>query len=237
MPRPHRPAPADLADHAHLNRHALARHYGKSEKIVAGWLKETGLGRKSGSGFARAIPDDFADHASLPNAVLKRRYSVGETLLLKWRKAIGLSPSRRRPRGLKPIPEGFHQFASVMSLPELQAKYNAGEATVRRWRKEIGAKGLPHRKSRHPRQLRNPTPGQVFIAQANNHAAMKAGREEEAAQHLRRFCAVYRCGERGGADTKGGFWRVGNAVLTAAELMERAVRRGWDPDAWSRLAA
>jgi hypothetical protein len=72
---------------------------------------------------------------------------------------------------------------------------------------------------------------------AEMQAARLAGYDVEAAvDHLRRFGPVVRCTPAGGFDPKGRHWRRGSAVLTAAEIVERALAKGWTPDAWRRVA-
>lgn len=58
-----------------------------------------------------------------------------------------------------------------------------------------------------------------------------------AADHLRRLSSVWRCNENGSPNPKGKFWRRGWAILTDAELIARAVAKGFDPSAWMRVAA
>jgi hypothetical protein len=57
----------------------------------------------------------------------------------------------------------------------------------------------------------------------------------QAADFLRRFGPVFRCGPGGVALQSGLHWNRGGFVLTDAELVARAERLGWDPDAWRRL--
>lgn len=48
-----------------------------------------------------------------------------------------------------------------------------------------------------------------------------------AADHLRRYGAVFRCGPDGKPNAKGGFWNRNSHVLTDDEIMSRASRLGW----------
>lgn len=63
------------------------------------------------------------------------------------------------------------------------------------------------------------------------------GQADMAAQFLQRFAPVFRADADGSANPKGESWRYGSAILTEAELFERAERKGFDPDGWRRLAA
>lgn len=48
--------------------------------------------------------------------------------------------------------------------------------------------------------------------------------------------AMYRCDADGRANPQGDHWRYGNAVLTDAEVVAKAERKGWSADAWRALA-
>lgn len=51
--------------------------------------------------------------------------------------------------------------------------------------------------------------------------------------------AVYRTTQEGAPDPKGGHWKYGfgSLVLTEAELIAKAERKGWSADEWKQLAA
>lgn len=59
----------------------------------------------------------------------------------------------------------------------------------------------------------------------------------EAAEYLKKYGPVTRCNEAGRFDPKGSMWRRGSTVLTDDEVIERAVAKGFDREAWRKLAA
>jgi hypothetical protein len=66
--------------------------------------------------------------------------------------------------------------------------------------------------------------------------ARDVSRSGRAADHLRKFCHVFRCDAVGNPLPDGFYWCRGRAVLTDAELIERAVSLGWQEDAWKQVA-
>jgi hypothetical protein len=60
-----------------------------------------------------------------------------------------------------------------------------------------------------------------------------------AADHVACFdrVPVYRCNDDGTANPKGHKWRYGTVILSSDDLLAKAYRKGFDPDAWRRLAA
>lgn len=234
----------------------LCARYGVSGPTVRRWRAECGAA--NAAIVLRALPEDFAETAAGQTIQwLCRHYGASVNVVRRWRRQTGLEAmpqddrlQRARAAWMIPAPADLAEHARSKGVVALSRHYRRDERVVRRWLDEAGIEPFkaPSGPPKGPPRVRTPKrkaasrkrpnpPGTVFIAQAINHTALKSGREEDAAQHLRRFCAVYRCTERGGADAKGKFWRVGNAVLTAAELIARAERKGWSPDAWERIAA
>lgn len=64
---------------------------------------------------------------------------------------------------------------------------------------------------------------------------------DKAAEYLRRHdrTQVFRCTSAGRPDPRGNHYRYGfgHVVLTDEELVAKAERKGWLPDAWRELAA
>lgn len=58
-----------------------------------------------------------------------------------------------------------------------------------------------------------------------------------AADFVRKISPINRCDERGAFKIGGDFWRYGSRVLSRTEVVALALRKGWQPDAWRRLAA
>lgn len=197
-----------------------------------------------------AAPADFAAYAPGKTfAQLMKRYSVGWRTVTRWRNETGtrgydpsIDPFVRRYA--YPLPDDFREIAAITSDRALGRHYGRDHKTIKRWRREVGIPSPGRRKivdgkpSKPAVTLVRPTAGNVALpARSLQRAPLITGREAEAAQHLRRFYpAVYRCAEGGRADPKGEFWRIGNTVMKPSELVAKAHAKGWDPEAWRRVA-
>jgi hypothetical protein len=192
---------------------------------------------------------------------LRWRKALG---ISKYRRPKAEKPAKAKllPRGGSlghPVPDDFTRLAPTLNLMALAKHYGRDRKTIYRWAKLTGVYPKMHRRdprqmahrppeqrvSRRPGRARKPVEfartkpvaGRMVLPAAPRQAPQRAGREEEAAQHLRRhYPIVCRCNERGGADQKGELWLVGSAVLTPAEMLERAKRKGFDPEIWRRIA-
>ncbi len=171
----------------------------------------------------RSIPADFLKVA--PGRTineLQRHYHAGPATIIRWREeaAIPVPPSN-----LRPVPDGFALVARGMTMKQLRERFGASEPLVRRWCAETGAE---------PRRA-----GYVRFRQAQPRPlpdARDQSRAGLAAQFLQRFGSVVRCNADGAADPKGSHWlRGGRFVLTDDEIMARATRNGWRPDAWREV--
>lgn len=138
----------------------------------------------------------------------------------------------------KPVVERPDNFADIQqgkSILELCRYYGRNKKTIRRWLAEIGVDRAEARRSYATKPTRCARHILPFVAPTTVPARITtdAGR---AATFLQHYGAVYRCNERGSPDIVGNRWRRGSAILTDAELIERAERLGWDADAWKRVA-
>jgi hypothetical protein len=192
----------------------------------------------------RPAPPDFRERATgKSRRAMERHYEANWRIVDRWFTEAGIIPSRARPdvtQAKRPVPDDFADVAPTMPILRLQAHYGVGENVVRRWEAETGIKAqrlrsAPGEGKRHRAKLAA-VRGRYVAPVTPRQAAPLAGREEEAAQYLRRRDFVFRCGDKGGADAGGKFWRFGNVVLTGAELIGRAQRHGWNPDEWRQIA-
>ena len=239
------PCPPDFAEHAQERTEELKRRYGiRSDTPIKRWRKEVGIGGRPSR--LKPPPVDFAEQATkLTRKGLARHYGVKWRAIERWVCETGAEPQDRvAPVPLAEKPADFAAVAPTMILKDLMERYSRSHSVIRRWCRESGVVPLSfERPQREPRAKPQPfhrvkaVPGQMVLPAASRPIALKAGAEEEAAQHLRRhFPFVYRCTERGGADQRGKFWRVGAVVLTPRELVEKAKRYGFDPDRWRNLS-
>ncbi len=180
----------------------------------------------------RVIPDDFpARVAEMNYDQLRLHYKAGNQTVSRWMREAGLSrPKGNRAQTKRPVPTGFAKLADLSSA-ELQERYNCSKEIIRRWRAEVGVVPVPHRKKT--------VTGNMALAELNARFSGQDNRPrgvaERAADVLRPYAPVYRCTDTGRADFTGKFWRYGTVVVTDAELIERAERKGFQADAWRQL--
>lgn len=187
------------------------------------------------------IPADFRSKVDrYSRKALERVYGVSWRTVRRWLREIQGIPCRHRI-DKRLLPDDFAKLAPTMTKAELGRHYGVHIDIIYRWMRETGAE--PKRYSRPKRPVREPVVHSFTVKRGPGRppsvkrATQRAGQEEDAAQHLRRFYPwVHRSNPRGGADQKGKFWRCGNAVLAPSELLARAEAKGWSPDAWRDLA-
>lgn len=217
----------------------LMRHYSAGTWTVHRWIKEIG-GRDRVKRILppRPVPADFADHAPHEsNTKLLRRYNCGHKLLYRWRRETGIPADTIHILLPAEVPDGFALVAPDMTMHELRERYGRAAGTIRKWCRATGV--TPRRAER-----RVTSPRAVMIGNAErrftplNTRTRDMSRAGQAATFLQRLGPVYRCDASGRQDPKGTRWnRGGRTILTDAELIERAERNGWAPDAWRDLAA
>lgn len=174
----------------------------------------------------RARPADYAEVAArLTSGELRKHYKASSTTIAKWNAEVGRVSTKRSTCQQIQRPEDFTEFAGLLSF-ELCEKYGVHPSVIRRWRSEIGYVPQPKVKAKP-----EPKPAPIAPVHTSNRFAgpgaptpfhrdmSPAG---QAADYLRQFGAVWRCTETGRPDHQGKFWRRGHAVLTDAEIIERA---------------
>lgn len=217
-----RSMPADFKERAPtMSLDQIRREWRIGYKRARQWLAMAGHPREAQH--RRGMPEGFAAVAeSWTSARLQRHFQITEYLVLQFRKQLGISV-RHRGTAIE-IPEGFAAAALSVPAPLLAERYGISTSLARKWRFRLGIR--PNFK----RQYRRDGSTKVRAPAARSTIDM-------AARHLGRICPTYRCRENGQADPTGDFWRYGRVVLTPDEMIERAKRHGYEPDAWRKLAA
>lgn len=197
------------------------------------------------------VPADFAEHAYQPIKVLRARYGVRHETITVWRAAVGVTPQMVRDhqamvsgRIKRNIPEGFAEYQLGRSVEDVAKHFGMHRNTARRMFAELGidrqqqyndARAAMKRakpvKAAAPRRPMASTFTQTGGVERPHIDITPAG---QAAEFLRRFGPVVRCNEQGRYDPAGNRWRRGSSLLTADEIIQRAVRNGWQT---GRLAA
>lgn len=225
-----RPVPEDFAEQAALmSRVRLARHYQTRPANIVRWCRAAGIPPHSCAGpMLRPIPADFARYAEVETyEQLVRRYGCSSNTITRWRRATGLIYDRRL---LNSAPDGFELFAPNHTVNEMRIRYGKGPATIQRWCRETGVTPRKASAAHIGAATRNFSP--------QNHAHRDTTRAGLAADFLRHLGPVFRCTPEGRAKPDGTHWnRGGRTVLTDDEIIARAVRNGWNPDAWQEVHA
>lgn len=181
--------------------------------------------RHGGGRVPRPMPDDFpARAATMTNAELGDHYGATLDMITRWKKGAGIA----RPLSSAP-PANLAALASRMTLSELTERFSVSPKTIRRWCSICGVKP-----QREPARRTTRAPGTGWQGQPARviNATPITSRAEDAARFLQRFGAVYRCGQTGRPAVNGDHWNRGGHVLSDADVIARAERLGWNPDAW-----
>jgi hypothetical protein len=175
----------------------------------------------------RELPADFAEHAvDATNSDLMERYNCCADIISRWRRESGVLSKKCR-RSFAPPPADFVRVAADLTKRELRARYHRADPTINRWLQETGARC--GRYSRTPA----PLPEQSAITVPPE----ILNRSVLAAKFLSKFGPVSRCGGDGTFNPRGDYWRRGHTILCAQEVIARALRNGWNPDAWREVRA
>lgn len=238
-----RPVPADFAQVAPtMGVKALQTHYVTGCETLKRWIRESGINALPAR---RPCPPDIAERAAtMTRRRMMKHYSVNARTMARWLiEAKVVTFVKRATRGF-PVPADFAERVAAMTAADLARHYAVHNRTVARWLRITGLVAVKYVQPRRAAPIRVAGYRRMTGVEKRSYAAVNALRRDDslegrAADHLRRFAAVYRCTERGGVvdDRKAlTHWRYGQVVLDGDELVERAMRRGWAPDGWRALA-
>ena len=182
-----------------------------------------------------AIPDDFAERAAvMSNEALRAHYKRGTKIIARWRRQSGVRARKGcrigGPTNKLPIPDGFAAIAPTKSKRQLGIQFGVANSVISRWCMEAGVRSGTH-------QIERAGGGSDRYFNRSIYSHRDMTRAGMAAEYLRRFGPVKRANARGVYDPKGDYWWRGSSLLTADEIIERALRNGWNPDAWRELSA
>lgn len=133
-------------------------------------------------------------------------------------------------------PEDFAEQWPLYTGRQLARRYGRAHKTIIRWASDLGLSRpaswrSPEYASKkpkpQPRVRKTPVEKPKVVSSWGSAAPVDRPHRDmspagQAADYLRGFGVVYRCTPTGRADEKGTHWRRGSAVLTDAELIERA---------------
>lgn len=221
------------------NARECAALLGRERKTVLKQAQKHSLGAwQSATGHKpldRTVPADFADNWQTMSQIdLCAHYGRGSAVVSDWCKRLGLVRTQGTGRVKAQTPTDFAAFVKGKSRREIAGHYGISPETVRRMCAELGIRteGVAFRQS--GTSVSSKLQPYHKTAMAPQRDMTRAGM---AADWLRRFGPVVRCNAAGAYDPRGDHWRRGSTVLTADEVIDRAERNGWAPDAWKALAA
>lgn len=187
----------------------------------------------------RPVPDDFEQHVHESYNQLGRRYGAGYGTVHRWIIERGVvRPPAKSQRKVLPVPADYATATAGMSRRAVAKLHGVSEDTAERWDREQQVVRDCYRGGR-PRAVKpvrrvSIVPTYMTAPVDRPHLDMSyAGR---AAEYLRRFGPVIRCDANGRFAIDGTHWRRGSTLLDAAQIVDRAVRNGFDADAWKRVA-
>ena len=207
---------------------AIAVKTGLNRKVVLRRVRDGNLGPwiagRSREMMQRPVPDDFRgraqSHGFNDNMGF---YGCGYETLQRWYAETGLPKVRsKREKGLA-APEGFEDFARSHSQRETMRHFGISRDMVRTFEAKMDLKRVrfitaPTVPSAAPKFIK-PNAYQTAPVNRVQRDMSAAG---QAADFLRKFGPVYRCDVKGAPLADGFFWRRGSAILSDAELIERA---------------
>ena len=228
-----RPIPADFAQVAPtMTAKELQEHYKAGASAIYRWIDEIGDIRPARHPRKhRSAPADFAKYAAVEtNPQLLKRFKCGAKMLQRWRRETGIrgDSNRDRPTRALPAPDGFELIAPGMTEKQLRERFGRSSEKIRKWCAEAGV--APRRAGLKPGAASFRFNPQAPVVHRD------VSRPGLAADFLRRFGPVYRCGPNGRPMTNGLHWNRGGHVLTDEEIISRAIRNGWKPESWSIAA-
>lgn len=169
----------------------------------------------------KPIPESFDPAMPIRKAMV--RYGIAKGTVMRWRKRCGAVPKDQldawSERELYLLRTNFNAMTYAQLCAVLPGRTQLAIKT------RANAIGLKKAQGNFARDSRP-----IFQGQ---HAK---GVADMAAQHLRREAPVFRADALGEPNPKGKCWRYGGMVLTEAEMIAKAERKGFKADAWRELA-
>lgn len=164
------------------------------------------------------IPDTFDPARPLKQSA--KLHNVSVATASNWRQKLGYQAPERTDLWTDDEIYRLKTLYAGNSLGHIAAAIGRTESSVKSMAVKLG--------------LRKAT-GNFAPDRAPQIRGRVQGHADMAAQHLQKYAPVFRCSPDGSPNPKGSCWRYGSTVLTEAEMIARAERKGWDADAWKRL--
>lgn len=223
-----RPVPSDWASRCKvMGVLALRNHYRCGTAAIWRWAKESGVEPLQSRNRPKMTPpDDFAEFGAIETVpMLMERYDCSDSVIYRWRKLLGLTGPKLATshKPLRPMPTGFAAVARTMSKESLVSHYQTNWGVITRWCEEAGITNKPAGRPTKP----------IGPAGVNVSVGADTSLAGQAAQHLRRIMPVFKASVIS-KDRSG--YVVGGRHLATEEMVAMAQAKGFDPDAWKRVA-
>lgn len=210
----------------------IAANCGIPPSTMYGYLKRNNIAPVT-------VKREYARHAELAelskdmtkrqlSAHYKVAFSTIETALVRY----GLQAKREENYIERESYSNIGELCQSMTVNDLMAHYERSEGAIR---KALSQRGLSAVYQRFPAHLRKPKPKKAV--QKKNYTdnwnrqptvtGRVSGTADYAADFLRKECPIFRCKDDGKADFAGKMFRRGSRVMTEAELIGLAKRKGW----------
>ncbi len=175
--------------------HALCKHYRAAYPTIQRWVDETGA-KIVQDKRVHSLPFNFAGLCAKHTVTeIARIQDVDRKVVARWVAQTGITPIAYDRDG-----KNHHEKRKATPRPDTRNKARAPKQV-----KNLSQLGAPTKFHHQDNRIKT-----IF-----DHAADVIRAER---------WAVFRCREAGGYDEKGEFWRIGNAVYTPDELLQRADR-------------
>lgn len=192
------------------------------------------------------VPPEFMELAPvLGTKKLAERLGRSESAVRAWRRAHGI-PSPKREKVAKPepkrpvMPNNFGKIAAELPTSVIAERLGISRNTVRNWRRLCGIPSPGRCLGPAKPKARKATSGTPIFAYKP--APVTIHRDQSVAgravsECLQKLGRIFRCDEEGRQDRNGSLWNRNGFILTDDDVIDRARRNGWSPDAWERIAA
>lgn len=208
----------------------ITEKYGFSAETIRRYARYLGLPSKADQKKQIVVPEGFAKMAeTMTLRAVRKALGVGHERIKLIYEAAGIKP--RGKIGLQ-IPDNFDALAARLPIEALARETGLSSTTCRRLRAERGIK---------PPHIINPTHGRVYSITAKLIRNNDGSRAYWAAQHLRSRGYIISKVEYSDESYRKKYPRshyvVGRfGVMSPDELLSFAIERGYDPDAWKKIA-
>jgi hypothetical protein len=153
-------------------------------------------------------------------------WRTGARVIMRWAKETGIE-MRGMAGHMQPAPDNWAELCAQYTLTQMRHKRRWGSVIVNRWAKETGIAPRvyvkPEKAAPKPKKA-TPFEGRGMPLKSCLNTRLRSIWDESADLLRAERWVVFRSNEKGGADAKGMYWRVGWIICTPDDLLMRAER-------------